>query len=200
MYNPYRVVREFEEMIAEYAGSKYAVAVDSCTNAIFLSCVYTDVFENRTWIPRYTYPSVANSIMHAGGDVGFDDIEWSGVYQLFPHDIFDGALRFQKGMYRGGFHCLSFHNKKHLNIGRGGMILTNNKKAYKWFKKARFDGRSEKPLEEDKLDMIGWNCYMTPDQAVRGIQIFEVIKDKRLEDIAWRTQGYPDLSKLKIYK
>ncbi len=30
----------FEELIANYAGSKYAVAVDSCTNALFLSAKY----------------------------------------------------------------------------------------------------------------------------------------------------------------
>ena len=33
-------VDRFEEIIAEYAGSKYAVAVDSCTNALFLSMKY----------------------------------------------------------------------------------------------------------------------------------------------------------------
>ena len=33
-------VETFEKLVADYSGSKYAVAVDSCTNAIFLSVKY----------------------------------------------------------------------------------------------------------------------------------------------------------------
>ena len=36
----WQYVTEFEEKIAEYAGSEYAVAMDSCTNAIFMSARY----------------------------------------------------------------------------------------------------------------------------------------------------------------
>ena len=35
--DPREVITIFEKKIATFAGSKYAVAVDSCTNAIFLS-------------------------------------------------------------------------------------------------------------------------------------------------------------------
>ena len=31
--------------------------------------------------------------------------------------------------------------KKKIPIGRGGAILTNDKKAYQWLKMARYDGR-----------------------------------------------------------
>ena len=41
--NPYKIVRMFEEEIAEYTGSPYAVSVDSCTNALFLVCKYLKV-------------------------------------------------------------------------------------------------------------------------------------------------------------
>ena len=101
---------------------------------------------------------------------------------------------------RESLMCLSFHAKKHLSIGRGGMILTDNKKAYEWFKKARFDGRSEVPLYKDKIKFVGWNMYMTPEQAARGLMLFDLIKDKSLLDIDWKTQGYPDLSKIKAYQ
>ena len=197
-YNPYEVVEKFEEIIADFAGSRYAVAVESCTSAIFLSCAYSKVGE--VTIPKRTYPSVPCSIIHAGGSVKFNDLRWKGIYQLEPYRIFDSALRFRKGMYKGGFHCLSFHNKKLLPIGRGGMILTDNGKAYEWFKKARFDGRNEVPLEEDTFDMLGWNCYMTPEQAVRGIQMFSTYNQKRDKDLDATKQGYPDLSQHKIYE
>ena len=197
-YNPYQVVREFEEIIAKWAGSKYGVAVESGTAAIFLSCVYKKV--DVVTIPKFTYPSVPCSIIHAGGRVNFEDNDWQGLYELKPYKIYDSALRFKEGMYRGGLHCLSFHMKKHLPIGRGGMILTDDKEAYEWFKRARFDGRREKRLEEDTFDMLGWNMYLDPQQAARGIQLFSTTDQKGHDDLKRDAQGYPNLSKYDVYK
>jgi dTDP-4-amino-4,6-dideoxygalactose transaminase len=197
-FNPYKVVDEFEKMIAEWSGSKYAVAVESCTAALFLCCKWMGV--GTVSIPKHTYPSVPCSIIHAGGKVKFKDEDWSGVYELYPYKIYDGALRFREGMYKGGLHCLSFHNKKLLPIGRGGMILTNSALAYEWFKRARFDGRREVPLEDDTFDMLGWNMYMTPEQAIKGIQLFSTIDQRGQEDLLTSKQEYPDLSKYAIYK
>jgi len=153
-------------------------------------------------IPNKTYVSVPCSIIHAGGRVIFEDNQWSGEYELWPLNIWDAALRFKKGMYHGRFQCLSFHIKKHLPIGRGGMILTDEEEAYEWFKKARFDGRSPVPLLEDNFTMLGWNCYMEPAQASRGIQLFEVLRQKHpdgMEDLKVEEQGYPNLSQFSIY-
>lgn len=201
--NPYQIVDTFEKLIAEYAGSKYAVAVESCSAALFLSLEYTIEKDENVWIPKHTYPSVPNAIIHAGGHVKYftdeENNNWSGVYELSPFEIWDGALRFKRNMYQGGLHCLSFHIKKLLPIGRGGMILTDDKEAYEHFKLARFDGRHPIPLKKDNITTLGWNMYMEPANAARGIQLFELIKDKELEDIDPKTQGYSDLSKLKIY-
>ena len=203
MNNPYKIVAEFEEMIAAYAGSKYAVAVESGTAAIFLSLMWYKNCNNGLLpitIPKHTYPSVPCSIINVGGKVIFSDEKWDGVYDLLPYSITDGALRFKKGMYKGGHHCLSFHIKKHLPIGRGGMILTDDKGSYLWLKKARFDGRDEVPLEDMKEPILGWNMYMEPTHAARGIMLFNTIKDKDLPDMDVNKQGYPDLSKFDIYK
>ena len=196
--NPYKVVKEFEEEIARYAGSKYAVAVESCSAAIFLCCEYLDVGE--VTIPKFTYPSVPCAIIHAGGNVKFNNKKWHGTYELEPFKIYDAALRFRRNMYRDGFVCLSFHMKKHLTIGRGGMILLNDKEAYEWLKRARFDGRNELPLNEDKITQLGWNMYLTPEQAVRGLELFNIIKDKDLKDMDPTEQNYPDLSKIEAYQ
>lgn len=194
----YKVVDKFEETIAEYAGAKYGVAVDSCTNALFLCCKYKKV--NVVSIPKRTYVGVPCSIIHAGGKVLFTDTKWKGCYALAPHDIIDSALRFQRDMYiKGSLYCLSFHWKKHLGIGRGGMILTDDKDAYKWLRRARFDGRREKPLEKDKFDMLGWNMYLTPEQAERGLSLFDYNKDDNLRDLSVEDQGYPDLSEWMVY-
>jgi len=195
----YESVVNFENSIAEYAGSKYAIAVETCTAALLLSCAYKKVQEVE--IPKRTYVSVPCSIIHAGGKVKFRDEEWQGLYELKPYNIIDGALRFRKDMYvSGSLHCLSFHFKKLLPIGRGGMILTDDKDARDWLIKARFDGRTEGvPLTEDNF-VLGWNMYMLPEQAARGLQVFEFIKNKDLSDIDPKTQGYPDLSKFSAYQ
>lgn len=195
---PYDIVRSFEETIAEWAGSKYAVAVESGTAALFLSCLYRKVKE--VTIPKFTYPSVPASIINAGGKVRFSDKKWRGVYELAPYRIWDGALRFRKGMYNGGLHCLSFHIKKHLPIGRGGMVLTDDWEAYKWLKLMRFDGREELPLEDTTISVVGWNMYLTPEQAARGLQLFELVKNRGNEDMDSEAQGYPDLSKYEVFK
>lgn len=197
--NPYSIVIDFEERIAKWAGSKYAVSVDSCTNALFLSLMYKGVRGQTVQIPKHTYPGVACSIIHAGGKIEWTDEDWEGVYELAPFSIYDSALRFQKGMYQGGLHCLSFHIKKHLPIGRGGMILTDSLEASKWLSKARFDGRSPVPLLEDYMTSLGWNMYMEPTQAARGIQLFELMRNQENPDLPVELQGYPDLSQFEVY-
>lgn len=195
----FEVVRKFEKVVSEYAGSKYGVALDSCTNAVFLSLLYCDVKGKEVIIPARTYPSIPCSIIHAGGKVKFENVKWKGIYRLRPFPIIDGAKRFARGMYeKGTFHCLSFHIRKHLDIGRGGMILTDDKEAYDWFKLARFDGRSECNLKYDNFEVLGWNFYMIPEQASRGLWLMMSMPDHN--DDLIENPDYPDLSKFEIYR
>jgi len=130
IHNPYKIVKMFEEEVAEYTGAPYAVAIDSCTNALFLTCNYLQVKE--VIIPKKTYLSVPQSVIHAGGKVIFEDKCWSGAYQLRPYPIWDCAKRLTSNMYKlNTYMCLSFHIKKTLSIGKGGMILTDNLEAVK---------------------------------------------------------------------
>lgn len=196
---PWDAVRKFETTIAEWAGARYAVAVESGTAAIFLSLQYRAVRDEEVTIPKRTYPSVPCSIIHAGGRVRFSEKPWAGVYELEPLGIVDGALRFRAGMFQGGLHCLSFHAKKRLNIGRGGMILTDALVAAEKLRRMRFDGRAEVPLERDKLTTLGWNMYMQPEQASRGLMLFQALGGRDLPDLEVEAQGYPDLSQFPIY-
>jgi len=198
---PYQVVRSFERAIAEYAGSKHAVAVESCSAAIFLSCLWVGVKGKTVIIPARTYPSVPAGIIHAGGRVEFHDRPWEGIYKLEPCNIWDGALRFRRGMYQGGLHCLSFHAKKLIPVGRGGMILTDDANAAAWLRLARFDGREAVDISRQKeFTILGWNMYMQPEQAARGLLLFESLQHKELADLNVQEQGYPDLSRSQIYR
>ncbi len=197
MKNPFDIVEAFEKRMAEYTGAPYAVAVDSCTNALFLCLKYIAGAPFRVVIPKKTYVSVPMTIIHAGGKVGFEDREWEGVYQLKPFVIWDAAKRLTSGMYiPGEYMCLSFHIKKHIPIGKGGMILTENKMAVEWFKKARYEGRSAMPYHEDDIKMLGWNMYMTPEQAARGLTLMQNYP-QQMPDL---TEDYKDLTEFSIFK
>jgi hypothetical protein len=81
------------------------------------------------------------------------------------------------------------------------MILTDDQDAYEWFKRARFDGRDECSLLDQKdITVCGFNMYLTPEQAARGLQLFDLIKNKDMADIDVESQGYPDLSKYSAFK
>lgn len=193
--NEYKIVKYFEDLISEYSGSKYAVAVDSCTSALFLSLMYRNVKDKEVFIPKKTYISVPSSILNAGGKVVFSDIKWSGIYELKPFAIIDSALRFTENMYvKDSLYCLSFHVKKHLKMGKGGMVLTDDKSAYKWLKLARYNGREGKDYMKETFKMIGWNVYMTPEEASRGIRIFKTL-NRVNKDI---DNPYQDLSKYRF--
>lgn len=206
-HNPYLIVSELEERLAEWCGAPYCVAVESGTAAIFLSLQWVKHKEGMNVsyvvkIPKYTYPSVPCSILHTGYSLFFTNEKWEGEYELCPLNIWDAALRLKPNMYHGGFQCLSGHIKKKLNIGRAGFILCEDKDAYEWLKLVRFDGREPVPLQEQKeFSVLGWNMYLSPSDAARGIQLFEVYRERGdFEDLKVEDQKYADLSKSPIYQ
>ena len=202
----YKVTEEFEQKLAEYTGAKYAVAIDNCSNAIFLALKYEGIEGREITIPSRTYMSVLCEIIHAGGKVKFEPVDGKtlkGAYQLKPTRTWDSALRFTADMYMpGSFMCVSFTGPyKHLKLSKGGAILTDDYKAYLWFKRMRYSGRRECSYHEDNFDIIGWNFYMMPELAARGLLLMAQFYDiqgnpKHNEDLE---MAYPDLSKFEVY-
>jgi len=180
------------------------VAVDTCTAALHLSLEYCLLTESRIkdiTIPCKTYVSVPCMIKHAGLKVTWSDYEWKGQYFLSPFPIIDSACRFTKDMCSQHiksccFTCVSFQYRKHLPIGRGGMILHNNDAADKWLRLARFSGRHEVPLTEDVPEMIGWHYFMEPERAARGLQLLSLMKTQTPDDLEFQ---YPDLRTFGLY-
>jgi len=200
LHNPYKIVQMFEEEIAHYTGAPYAVSVDNCTNALFLCCKWNNVRGKEVKIPKRTYLSPPQSIMQAGGSLVFEDINWEGIYQLKPFPIYDAAKRLTSNMYiPGAFMCLSFHIKKHLKIGKGGMILCDNKKAVEWLKARRYEGRTNGVnYHEDQIDEEGWNMYMTPEQATRGLMLMQNYP-QHMPDLP-EDPPYRDLTEFKLFQ
>ena len=199
--NPYKIVKMFEEEIADFTKAPYVVTVDSCTNALFLICKYLEVQE--VTIPSQTYLSVPQSIMHAGGTVVFDKSaetnHWKGIYQLKPYPIYDAAKRFTSKMYiENSYMALSFHIKKQLPIWKGGAILCSDRKAYEWFRRARYEGRSEKYYKDDDIHFLGWNMYMTPQQAAQGLALMQNYPEHNAD--MQEVNGYRDLTEFTVFK
>jgi dTDP-4-amino-4,6-dideoxygalactose transaminase len=200
---PWDAVALFEEKVAEYAGSKYAVAIDNCTDALFLCLKYLkcDEKEQIITIPKKTYVSVPMTIHNAGCEFNFEDLEWQGLYQLKPYPVYDSALRFTKGMYvQDSFQCLSFHRKKVLKLTKGGMILTNDPVAAEWFKTVRAKGRHphRDTLYTDEIfTEMGWNMYMPPEYAARGLLIFNQLPEHNND--AGGSNLYHDLTKQPVF-
>ena len=202
----YKITEEFEDEISKYTGAKYVVTVDNMSNALFLALKYEKEEGLEITIPSRTYPSVPCEIIHAGAKVNFKKIKGKklkGAYNLEGTKVWDSALRFTADMYIPNTHmCLSFTGPyKHFKLSKGGAILTDDYEAYLWFKRARYSGRRECSYHDDNFDMIGWNYYMMPELAARGLLLMkqfyigdEKTKNKDLELM------YPDLSKFEVYK
>jgi dTDP-4-amino-4,6-dideoxygalactose transaminase len=198
---PHEIVDMFEKEIAKYAGSKYAVAVDCDTNGIFLCLKYLARYTETITIPSHTYISVPNIIVTAGyRKINLEQKAWTGLYKIEPLNIYDSAGRFTRNMYVGGdnFQTLSFQIKKRLPIGRGGMILTDDKEAYDWLVKARYDGRDlDKPQTEDNIESFGYHMYMTPEDAARGLILFNELNIEHEDSHNW--QSYKDLRENELF-
>lgn len=195
--NPYSVITDFERAVARYCGAKEGVAVDSCTNAIFLSLRYFQ--PHRVSLPRRTYVGVAHAVRNAGVFIDWRDVEWHGCYKLMGTEVWDSARRLHRDMYlhMGGLVCLSFHYTKHLPIGRGGMILTNEPTTAHRLRKMRFDGRTDGvTVWDDLIDGEGWHMMIQPEDALRGLALMDDLKDWN-EDLP---AEYPDISQMEYFK
>ena len=207
MKTVYDVTNEFEKRLADYTGAPYAVTLDNQSNGLFLALMYEKVGGTTITIPERTYPSVPCEIIHAGAKVAFDAVEGTtlkGAYQLKPSRVWDSALRFTADMYLPNTHmCISFTGPyKHFKLSKGGAILTDDYQAYLWFKRARYSGRRECSYHDDHFDMLGWNFYMMPELATRGLLLMNQFynPDGSKKHNADLELPYPNLSKFPIYK
>jgi dTDP-4-amino-4,6-dideoxygalactose transaminase len=207
----HKITEDFERAICDYTGAPYAIALDNMSNALFLSLYYEknikkSLEEGVVDCPSRTYPSVPCEIIHAGAKVKFNPVKGKtikGAYQLEPTNVWDSALSFTADMYKPGTHmCISFTGPyKHFKLSKGGAILTDSHDAYLWFKRARYSGRRECSYHDDNFDMLGWNFYMMPELAARGLLLMpQFYTSKGVKKVNEDLElPYPDLSKFEIY-
>lgn len=195
------VIDWFEKELCDYTGAPFACAVDSCTNALFLSLLwwkhFGDFQPDKVCIPRFTYPGVLHSIKNVGYRIDFvNSRTWQedGLFYLNPFPIIDSA----RSIYRGCYHphtiqCLSFHAAKQLPSG-GGAILTDKEEVYNWIQQVKNDGRVPGSYGGNDIIRQGWHMGMTPPDAARGLWMLSRYPDKPAP-LPYEP-NYPDLSLL----
>ncbi len=194
----FKVINDFEQKIAHWYGSPYAVAVDCCTHAVELCLRYKKI--KKFTVPPNTYPSIPNLAKKIGIEFEWKEEDWKDYYYLGGTNIIDAAVLWKKHSYiPGTLMCLSFQFQKHLSLGRGGMILLDDKEAKDELKKMSYDGRDpDIPWREQNISTIGYHYYMTPETAEKGLEkLPEAIKTKPKD---WKLEEWPDLSNMDVFK
>ena len=190
----FEIIKDFENKIAEFFGAPYAVAVDCCTHGIEL-CLRMGNIQHYS-IPKRTYISVPFLAKKLGISFEWRDEDWQDCYYLGGTNIIDAAVLWQQDSYiPKTLMCLSFQYKKHLSLGRGGMILTDDKESAILLKKMSYDGRlPDIPWREQNIDTMGYHYYMTPEIAERGVnQFFNAMTSKPKK---WTVEDWPDLTQM----
>ena len=194
----FNIVKEFEEKIADFYGAPYGVSVDACTHGIELCLRY--VGANEIVVPKRTYLSVPMLANKMNLELKWKDEDWRDYYEIGNTGVYDAAVLWKENSYiPKSFMCISFQFQKHLSLGRGGIILTDDKEARDELKKMSYDGRTpDKPWREQNVDTMGYHYYMTPETAQKGLDKFE--EAKRTKPRKWLLNDWPDLTKMDVFK
>jgi len=100
---------EFEKMIAEYVGTRYAVVFNSGTSALHAAVLAHDIKEgNEAIVPSFTFVATTNALLFAGAKPVFADIE-TETFGLDPEDVKEKITDKVKAIipvHYGGSPCL----------------------------------------------------------------------------------------------
>lgn len=227
-------VQEFEQLVADFLGVKYAIAMNACTSAMHVAMKIAGVkYGDEVIVADTTCMANVNAIIMAGCVPVFVDID-PDTYNINPelieakispktkvvmnidqvglpndltrlqeicekHNLFlldDAATAFgakYKGQYLGSqgiATTFSFHPRKMITTGEGGMLVTNDEHIATQAKILRATGASVSDLDRHKAKGIilqkyydsGYNYRMTDMQAAMGIvqmtKVDEIIKQR----------------------
>lgn len=163
-------VAEFEQRIAEYVRTKYALATNSGTSALFLALAALNLKpDDEVLVPDFTFPATANVVVQLGAIPVLVDVDpvtfnikitdltskiTSNTRVIMPVHLFglpvdmDPIIKLARkhkltivedaacaigAFYQdqpcgsvGTLGCFSFHPRKIITTGEGGMVVTNN--------------------------------------------------------------------------
>jgi len=202
-----KIVQEFESVILDYVGAKYAVTFNSATSAIFLSLLG----KNTTiTIPSIIPPVVLNAILTSGNKYKFsDNIEWVGdsyiLHEFNDYKIIDSAQKIERNQFinecnDNDLMIFSFYPTKPIGSCDGGMIVSNDFDKIKYLKELSLNGMSySKNNWERKINFPGYKMYMNSIQADIALRNFHSLPEKynrlkHVRDVYNETLGYGNTS------
>jgi perosamine synthetase len=222
-------VAQFEQLFAEFTGSRHAIATTSCTTALHLALIAAGIGPgDEVIVPAFTFVATANAVEYVGARPIFVDISLdtynldlnsleAGIQArtrqsnnrlraIIPVSLFglcapmpeinalaekynlqvieDAACA--AGAKRGNHHagtealagCFSFHPRKAITTGEGGMVITDDDKLASSIRRLRDHGASKTDLERHlkqggsllpAYDELGYNFRMTDIQGALGV-------------------------------
>ncbi len=187
----------FEQQVAEYFGAPYAVATDCCTHAIELCLRHTNI--KSTSCPSHTYVSIPMTLTKLAIDWSFNEETWNDYYQFPNTSVIDAAVLWKPNSYiPNTFMCVSFQYKKHLSLGRGGIILCDSISDKEELIKMAYDGRHrDTAWANQPISQMGYHYYMTPETAQLGLdKLSNAINTPAKK---WKWSNYPDLSTMPVF-
>ena len=193
----FQSITDFENEIAKFFGAPYAVAVDCCTHGLELCLRMKGI--NKIKVPKHTYLSVPMLADKLNIGLEWTDEKWQDYYYL-TDQIIDAAVHWKPNSYvPNTYMCISFQFRKHLSLGRGGVILFDNENDFDTLKRMSYDGRSpDESWSVQNIKSIGYHYYMTPEAAELGM--------KKLPDAIarepkkWVYTDWPDLTTMDVFK
>lgn len=193
----FQVIADFEKEIASFFGSPYAVAVDCCTHGLELCLRLKKV--DRIKVPKHTYLSVPMLADKLNIDREWTEEEWQDYYYLTDR-IIDAAVLWRPNSYVAGtYMCVSFQFRKHLSLGRGGVILFDREEDYDILKRISYDGRSpDISWTQQNIHLLGYHYYMTPETATLGLQKLPAAIAATPKQ--WVHTDWPDLTTMSVFK
>ena len=213
------IVRQFEEIFAEYIGAKYACSVSSATNAIFLclkifpNTVMTksNVLSMSVYVPSIIPPVVLNAIIMSGHEIVFtDNVKWVGdSYVLHTYGngikIIDSAQKVERDQYKkeaseNDLMIFSFYPTKPVKSCDGGMIVSSNKNMIETLRIASMNGMAFSTNSWERTPMFpGYKMYMNSVQAYVALKSLMTLDDRKevlkiIRDYYNQNLGYDNTS------
>lgn len=197
-------VEEFEDKFRDYIGCKYAVAVSSCSAALYLALLAQlkcyDEYRYAISTSPLTYVATVNAIVLNGMvpvlvDIDADTwlskgamlpVHYAGITDHFPNAIIQDAAHSCGAEIDGrkvgatGTCCFSFHPAKNMTCGEGGMVTTDDKEVADGIKLMRLNG-IEKDGFRQRMTMFGFKFNMNEIQAAIGIVQLAKLDDMNAE-------------------
>lgn len=214
-----KVTQNFENIVAKYVKSKYAIATSSGTATLHCAFESLNVSGKKVLVSDFTFPATALAIEQAGGipiladvekdsmnisrpiiDNFLDDVEIICPVSLFGNPLEKDFYNLQKKgiiivedaatnlgtklgtKYVGNLAditCFSFHPRKIITTGEGGMITTNNIEIMQKVRSFKYFGKVNNEFQDNGLN-YKISDILSSIGVVQMQKIEQIIK-KRIE-------------------